>query len=261
MPAASRSVPSISRRTCRSTSSHWYAWASGPSAPARATSSGPAPPDRLGDLGRSLGTRQGNGQRPRRRQSDDDIAILGLEGQAVQQRGQRIGPNTLHRRTQGQIIAATIGWEQRHGPPRQRLVVKPQAGLDGGVELERGEPAQGRDRIRLAGKPAQFSADPGPADRFQRAVGHCRLGELARGGLDSKREPARVASQPQEPRGVIDETLGMQDPERPSVEVVERVRHRDQPPRLLAAERDRHRVDREVSSLQVLIQARWGDVG
>ena len=148
--------------------------------------------DRLGDLGRSLGTRQGNGQRPRRVvRATIDIAIVGLEGQAVEQRGQRIGGNTLRRRAQGQIIAAPIGWEQRHGPPRQRLVVKPQAGLDGGVELERGEPAQRGDRVGFAGQQPQFGADPRPADRFQRAPATAAAASAR--VVDSISKPSRLA--------------------------------------------------------------------
>src|SRR5207302_8829703 len=73
-------------------------------------------------------------------------------------------------------------------------------------------------------------------------------------------QPARVPSEPQQPRRIIGEARVVKHPEQPRVEVRERARGLDQLPGSLAAERGRERVDGEVAASQVLLDTGRLDV-
>ncbi len=120
---------------------------------------------------------------------------------------------------------------------------------------------QRRDRVRFGQRQSQLSADPCAGDRLQRARRDRRCSQ--RGGvvLDLEPEPGAVTRHPQQACRVVAEALLVQHAQRARGEVLERALDRDQPAPPLTTERQRDRVDGEVTPREVLLDAARAHVG
>ena len=126
------------------------------------------------------------------------------------------------------------------------------------VEPERAQRHEPGDRILLARQQLQFGADPGSADRAERATPDRRGRQRQRVGLDLEAQAARVPHEAKQPRGIVDEAPVVQHAEAAVFEVLQSVRGGGQLP---VDERDRDRVDREVAALEILGQRRGLNLG
>src|SRR5205085_4704030 len=137
---------------------------------------------------------------------------------------------------------------------RELWVVQTEAGIELAVELELPQARQRSDRVSLPGQQPELRADPRSADRSKRARADCLGHKLAGSGFDLEPQSGVVSREAKHARGIVDEAALVQHTKEPRLEVLQRARGCGQLAGAVPGERDRDRVDGEVSPSQILLQ-------
>ena len=206
----SRSSPSISSVTWRSSSSHARAASGAPSAPASATASTGAPRTAaaISDGARRRGQlaldalRPGAGRHDRPARCATNPSPSSHAPASAERRRPAAPPSSSRspRPSAGSSVERPRGHGaiERHPAPRSG---------------QSGDPCERLERRRLAQQQAQLVAHPRRRDGRQRATGDASAASAAVSGLDREAQPRRVAHEPQQPRRVVEERALVQDPQ------------------------------------------------
>ncbi len=123
------------------------------------------------------------------------------------------------------------------------------------------ERAQRCDRVLFAEREPQLGAEARTRDRRQSARRDRLLRQRRRARLERETEARAIARQAQQSRWVIEKALLVQHAQAPVAQVFERVRRRAKLRTSHAAERQRDRVDREVTPPQILLERAGANLG
>ena len=165
----------------------------------------------------------------RDRGAHDGLALAGRELEVVEQRAQNgLGPLLARGERQQQAreqqrLRAPVRREQRQRAARERLI-EAHAGVELGQRPQLLERRQGGRRVGLGERQAQLGAEARARDAGERPALD-RLGRQARCALLRRElQPAGVAREAQQARGVVDEAALVQHPQRTARQVLQRVR-------------------------------------